>query len=104
MLHYFKFRRDLFGPEPAKEVYLKRGAGKGWPEECPPLRAANGFGFDVLANFGVTFVQKRGRGVAEPDVVIESDFAFSSDEEGEGQPLRQQYAWGWEKGQKLPHP
>ena len=104
MLHYFKFRRDLFAPEAAKEVYLKRGAGKGWPEECPPLRAANGFGFDVLANFGVTFVQKRDGWVAEPDVVIESDFAFSSDEEGEGKPLRQQYAWGWEKGQKLPHP
>src|SRR5687767_2131210 len=67
MLHYFKFRQELFAPRPAKEVYVKRGAGKGWPEECPPVRAANGFGFDLLANFDVTFVRRRGGGWrAEP--------------------------------------
>jgi hypothetical protein len=104
MVHYFKFRQDLFGPVAAREVYVKRGAGKGWPEECPPLRAANGFGFDVLANFDVTFVRRRGKWVAEPDVVVESDFSYSEEEGGEGRPLRQQYAWGWEKGQQLPHP
>src|SRR4051794_24680372 len=60
MLHFFKFRQDLFAPLPAKDVYVKRGAGKGWPEECPPIRAANGFGFDLLANFDVTFVKGRG--------------------------------------------
>lgn len=63
MIHYFKFRQDLFAPRPAKEVYFKRGAGRGWPEECPPIRAANGFGFDLLANFDVTFVV-RGRRAA----------------------------------------
>ena len=31
MLHYFKFRQDLFDPEPAKDVYIKRPSGKGWP-------------------------------------------------------------------------
>ncbi|HEV2293945.1 MAG TPA: hypothetical protein VGR35_08810 [Tepidisphaeraceae bacterium] len=107
MLHYFKFRQDLFPPQPAKEVYVKRGAGKGWPEECPPIRAANGFGFDLLANFDVTFDQKRG-GVwqVEEDVFIESDFSYigsNESEGGEGAPLTQQYAWFWEKGQKLPH-
>src|SRR5436190_195243 len=51
MLRYFKFRQQLFDPQPAKDVYIKRGKGKGWPEECPPIRAANGFGFDILANF-----------------------------------------------------
>ena len=67
MLHYFKFRQDLFAPAAAKDVYVKRGAGKGWPEECPPIRAANAFGFDLLANFDVTFVRgkaglaRRGR-------------------------------------------
>ena len=104
MLHYFKFRQDLFAPQPGREVYLKRGPGKGWPEECPPIRAANAFGFDLIANFDVAFVRLRnGNWSAAPDTVIESDFNYASTEEGEGAPLRQQYAWFWEKGQKLPH-
>jgi hypothetical protein len=104
MLHYFKFRQDLFGPAPARDVYVKRGAGRGWPEECPPIRAANSFGFDVLANFDVTFVRGRnGDWRAGPDVVIESDFDYTPGEDAQGRPLRQQYAWFWEKGQKLPH-
>jgi hypothetical protein len=104
MLHYFKFRQDLFAPQPAREVYVKRGAGKGWPEECPPIRAANAFGFDILANFDVTFVRKRDGGWrVEEDVVIESDFDYSASEDAPGRPLSQQYAWFWEKGQKLPH-
>ena len=65
MLHFFKFRQELFAPEPAKEIYLKRGPGKGWPEECPPIRAANAFGFDLLANFDVTFIRdKAGDGMS----------------------------------------
>ena len=104
MLHYFKFRQELIGPEPAKEVYVKRPAGKGWPEQCPPIRAANSFGFDLLANFDVTFTRTRGGDWrVVPDVTIESDFDYSAAEEGEGRPLTQQYAWFWEKGQKLPH-
>ena len=104
MLHYYKFRQDLFAPQPAKDVYVKRGSGKGWPEECPPIRGANSFGFDLLANFDVTFVQGRG-GVwrAEGDVVIESDFDYAASEESAGAPLQQGYAWFWEKGQQLPH-
>ena len=104
MLHYYKFRQDLFSPRAGKEVYLKRGPGKGWPEECPPIRAANAFGFDLPANFDVTFTRKRdGNWRVEPDVMIESDFHYAASEEGEGSPLRQQYAWFWERGQKLPH-
>ena len=57
MLHYFKFRQELLDPAPARDVYVKRGKGRGWPEECPPIRAANAFGFDVLANFDLTFVR-----------------------------------------------
>jgi hypothetical protein len=104
MLHYYKFRQSLFDPVPAKPIYVKRAKGRGWPEECPPIRAANAFGFDVLANFDVTFVQGRG-GVWKvvKDVVIESDFNYAADETSEGQPLVQQYAWFWERGQKLPH-
>ena len=103
MLHYFKFRQDLFDPQPAKEVYLKRGPGRGWPEECPPIRAANAFGFDLLANFDVTFLRFRGRWRVQKDVTIESDFDWAATEQSAGAPLVQQYAWFWQKGQKLPH-
>jgi hypothetical protein len=106
MLHYYKFRQELLAPQPAKEVYVKRGAGKGWPEECPPIRAANGFGFDLPANFDLAFVRSRSTDSGwrvEADVVIQSDFDYAAGEGAEGAPLTQQYAWFWEKGQKLPH-
>jgi len=103
MLHFYKFRQSLFAPQPARDAYVKRPAGRGWPEECPPIRAANSLGFDLLANFDLTFVQKRGRWSVEKDVIIESDFDFAAGEESRGKPLIQQYAWFWEKGQKLPH-
>ncbi|HZL35361.1 MAG TPA: hypothetical protein VFC78_08630 [Tepidisphaeraceae bacterium] len=103
MLHYFRFRQDLLGPQPAKDAYIKRGVGKGWPEECPPIRAANGFGFDLPANFDLTFVQSRGKWRVEEDIVLSSDFGVAGSEDSEFTPLSQQYAWFWEKGQKLPH-
>jgi hypothetical protein len=104
MLHYFKLRQDLFAPQPAKDVYIKRGPGRGWPEECPPIRSANAFGFDLLANFDLTFVQQRGQWRVVKDVIVESDFDYAAGDESPGAPLAQQYAWFWEKGQKLPHP
>ena len=107
MLHYFKFRQELFDPTPAREAYHKSGPGRGWPEECPPVRAANAFGFDLLANFDLTFVRTRKPDQpwkVEKDVVIESDFDWASTDESDGTPLVQQYAWFWQKGQKLPHP
>src|SRR5437763_14153774 len=103
MLYYFKFRQDLLDPVPARDVYIRRGRGKGWPEECPPIRAANAFGFDLLANFDVIFVQTRGRWAIQKDVTLASDFDYAATEETEGGPLTQQYAWFWEKGQKIPH-
>src|SRR3954447_2420686 len=88
MLHYFKFRQDLFAPVPAKDVYIKRGPGKGWPEECPPIRAANAFGFDILANFDITFFRRRNGGWdVKPDVVIESDFDYAASDDSLGSPL-----------------
>src|SRR5438067_3058501 len=108
MLHYFKFRQDLFAPQPARDVYVKRGAGRGWPEECPPIRAANAFGFDLLANFDLTFVQSRsgassGNWRVVKDVEITSDFDYAHHADAPGEPLSQRYAWFWEKGQRLPH-
>lgn len=105
MLHFHKFRQDLFAPQPAKDIYRKLSAGKGWPEECPPVRAASSFGWDVLANFDVTFIRKRdGTWKVEKDLVIESDFNWSNDDESDGAPLVQQYAWFWQRGQTIPHP
>jgi hypothetical protein len=104
MLHYFKFRQELFSPAVAKDIYVKRGAGKGWPEECPPIRAAQGFGYDLLANFSIEFVRTRaGTWRAEPDIVLQSDFDYAGSDESPGAPLSQQYAWFWERGQTLPH-
>src|SRR4051794_7253071 len=107
MLHYFKFRQVFFDPQPAKEIYIKRRGGRGWPEECPPIRAANSFGFDLLANFDVTFIRDARRGRqwrVHKDIVIDSDFDYAASDATPGAPLHQQYAWFWEKGQKLPHP
>ena len=103
MLHFYKFRQELFAPQAGKEIYLKRGPGRGWPEECPPICAANSFGFDLLANFDVTFIQSRGRWKVHRDITIDSDFDWASSDDSPGVPLSQQYAWFWEKGQKLPH-
>ena len=86
VLHYFKFRQDLLDPQPAKDVYIKRKSGKGWPEQCPPIRAANGFGWDLLANFSIEFVRTRCGWSVKPDVVIESDFDWSSSDEAATQP------------------
>jgi hypothetical protein len=105
VLHFYKFRDELFAPRPAKDVYVRRTTGRGWPEECPPIRAANAFGFDLLANFDVTFVRSDdGTWAAEPDVELASDFDFSPTPDTDGQPLVQRYAWFWEQGQTLPHP
>ena len=109
MLSYFKFRQELFDPVPGRDVYVKRkrtgsGGGRGWPEECPPIRAANAFGFDLLANFDLTFVQGRGGWRVARDIVIDSDFDYAGSDDAAGVPLTQQYAWFWERGQTIPHP
>jgi hypothetical protein len=104
MLHYYKFRQELADPVPGREVYVKRPAGKGWPEECPPIRSANAFGFDLLANFNVTFEQvRRGTWRVRRDVILDSDFHYAGSDESDGAPLTQQYAWFWDKKQSLPH-
>lgn len=104
MIKFYKFRQDLFAPAPGREIQHKPGKGRGWPEECPPIRTANAFGFDLLANFDLTFRYARGQWRVENPLVVESDFEWSPGEEAEGRRLSQEYAWFWEKGQKLPHP
>ena len=109
MLHYFKFRQNLFAPQPARPTYHKPRPGHGWPDQCPPIRAANSFGFDLLANFDVVFIQTRAGWRVQPDIIIDSDFDWFADDAPPGapgtpgRPLKQQYAWFWQKGQTLPH-
>ena len=105
MLWYYKFRQELFDPVPGREVYVKHpGGGRGWPEECPPIRAANAFGFDLLANFDLTFVRGRdGWRVADDVTFSQATSTGRRTPEAEGAPLAQQYAWFWERGQTLPH-
>ena len=103
MIKFYKFRQELFPPAPAREIFHKPGKGKGWPEECPPIRGANGFGYDLLANFDLDFRFNRGEWSVKKPLTIASDFDWSPDDSIPGTPLTQQYAWFWEKGQKLPH-
>ena len=57
MLHYRRFSEEVLHPVPASEAYVKREGGKGWPEQCPPVRAANAYGFDVLASVDLELVK-----------------------------------------------
>ena len=79
MLHFYKFSAAIEAPTPAREVYVKRRAGRGWPEECPPLRAAQGFGWDVTVSFDMVFHRgKDGSWRLEQEVEVESDWVFSA--------------------------
>jgi len=126
MLRYFRLSPEVASPVPARETYEKRGPGQGWPEHCPPLRAANAFGWDVPASFDMTFRRRRdGTWEHEDPVDVTSDWTWAAasapvgahggvapapapapgeGEEDEDVPLVQRNAWFWEKGQTLPHP
>lgn len=107
MLRYFKFHEHVFAPEPAKETYVERAPGKGWPEQCPPIRQANAFGWDILSAFDLAFVKDEDGGWGlEADHALECDFApESGDDDEEPAPyLTQHAAWFWDPEQRLPHP
>lgn len=100
MLHYFRFNADLPQPRAAKPVYIKREKGSGWPEHCPPVRAANAFGFDVINPFDMRFRRDRnGDWELEEAVEVHSDI----DLDNGMTPHPQLNAWFWEKGQTRPH-
>jgi hypothetical protein len=113
MLHFYRFSTETPPPAPARAVYAAKKAGqdpgvrspkgRGSPEECPPVRAANSFGWDVHAAHDMTFLQKDGDWSIENPVDLESDWAFSSEADAEGAPLVQRNAWFWDKDQVLPH-
>jgi hypothetical protein len=114
MLHFFKFSSEVEGPVPAKDVYTRSGPGKGWPEECPPLRAASALGWDVPVSFDMVFLRNAdGSFRLEKEVEVESDWTYGSEHRHEGEeaggaaddgtPLVQKNAWFWDKDQVLPH-
>jgi hypothetical protein len=108
MLHFYKFCPDVPTPEPARETYHKRQPGKGWPEECPPMRAANSFGWDLLNPTDLQFRQIDGKWTLETPVTLESDWVFAPSGEPEdsgedGVPVVQDNAWFWDQDQMLPH-
>jgi hypothetical protein len=105
MLHFFKFRSELPGPTPARETYLPPRKGRGWPDQCPPLRAANAFGWDVPAAFDVAFRRGRdGRWRIEGEVDVESDWAWGKGRGADvAAPLVQRNAWFWDENQEVPH-
>lgn len=100
MLQYFRFHADLPHLQSAKPVYIKRGKGSGWPEHCPPIRAANAYGWDVLNPFDMIFTRDpEGHWAIEEAVEVHSDIEL----EGSATPHPQLNAWFWEKGQQRPH-
>jgi hypothetical protein len=106
MLHYYKFRSDLPGPVPARETYAKPAKGRGWPEQCPPIRAANAYGWDVPAAFDMTFSRRRdGSFKLENEVEVVSDWAWAprGAAREDVRPLVQKNAWFWDENQTLPH-
>lgn len=100
MLEYFRFHADLPHPQPARPVYQRRAPGSGWPEHCPPIRAASAFGWDVINPFDMRFVRDdEGNWDIAEAVSVESDVDF-----GDGtSPHPQVNAWFWDKGQTRPH-
>jgi hypothetical protein len=110
MLTYYKFREEIPDPVPARPTYAPRESGRGWPDECPPLRAANAFGWDVLASHDMVFRQRDGRWTIDDPVELETDWEYApraeeaaAETDAEGVPLRQRNAWFWDEDQVLPH-
>ena len=92
MLKFYKFADEILAPVPARAAYHRREPGRGWPEDCPPIRAANAFGWDILAARDMVFRQEDGRWSLEAPVDIESDWAYSADDDDEaaGEPMEYQ--------------
>ena len=103
MLHYYKFCSEVPTPSPARGAYHKREPGKGWPEECPPMRAANSFGWDLLCPGDLEFSLHEEGWHLDTPLTLESDWVYSAGDDGAGVALTQENAWFWEQDQMLPH-
>ncbi|MFG0329143.1 MAG: hypothetical protein ACF8PN_04520 [Phycisphaerales bacterium] len=103
MLRYYRFNADLPHPAPARPTNVKRPkGGSGWPEHCPPIRAANAYGWDVINPFEMRFTRDAD-GEWDLDETVEVHSDIDLDEGGEVSPHPQLNAWFWEQGQTRPH-
>ena len=108
MLHFRRFAAEVLPPTPAEDVYVRRRGGRGWPEQCPPVRAANAYGFDVRASVDLEFVREAdGRWSILRGGALEADWAWTSPEAAEDEEAApaqvQEAAWPWDEQQVLPH-
>jgi hypothetical protein len=100
VLNYYRYMADLPHPVPAKGVYRTGLQGQGWPEHCPPIRAASAYGWDVINPFEMVFIRDDdGQWSLEETLEVHSDVDLRSGMT----PHPQQNAWFWEKGQMSPH-
>ena len=99
-LSYYRYTADMPHPVPAKAVYRSGLQGQGWPEHCPPLRAASAYGWDVINPFRMRFFRgDNGYWDIEEAVEVISDVDLPNGMT----PHPQINAWLWEKGQERPH-
>ncbi|MDA1195517.1 MAG: hypothetical protein O2894_10085 [Planctomycetota bacterium] len=109
MLHFRRFCADALAPAPARDAYIKRGGGRGWPEQCPPVRASNAYGFDVLASVDIEFRREAAGGwsLTRTDALT-ADWGWVPEDappDAEAAPPQvQEAAWFWDENQVLPHP
>lgn len=104
VIHYYRFHDDVLAPVPAAETYVPRGKGRGWPEQCPPIRAAHSFGWDVLASVDLAFQREDEGWSIASSADLEADWVVEPVDGGPAEPLVQAAAWFWDENQELPHP
>ncbi|CAJ1361358.1 unnamed protein product [Effrenium voratum] len=98
-LRYFRFHSGLPHPAPA----VKRDPpqpGSGWPEQCPPMQAAQTFGWDVINPFEIRFdLGEEGWQLSESVEVGGGDL----EQRGDVGAFDQDNCWQWDPKQVLPH-
>ncbi|CAJ1436904.1 unnamed protein product, partial [Effrenium voratum] len=98
-LRYFRFHSGLPHPAPA----VKRDPpqpGSGWPEQCPPMQAAQTFGWDVINPFEIRFDPgEEGWQLSESVEVGGGDL----EQRGDVGAFDQDNCWQWDPKQVLPH-
>ena len=108
MLQYRRFNEEVLAPSPARDAYVKRGGGRGWPEQCPPVRASNAYGFDILASVDLSFERLEAGGWRlTRSGALTADWIWTPEDLPEdveaAPPQEQEAAWFWDENQVLPH-
>lgn len=99
-LRYFRYHSDFPHPVPASTAYVRRRPGQGWPEQCPPIQAAQSFGWDVVNPFDIRFVHAEDGWEVASAVEVEGG---DLEERAGVTPFSQDNCWQWDPDQVLPH-